>query len=496
MPALGFAIQLLTALPGLIKAGIDITIGGRVYPPGLRPLLPVETVTRVGCNFLGIAVRPVYRDTVNNELFPVVLRNMRRRLTRACQRGIFDFVQNHTFHRPPHFHALGPRAMVKLVWEIDDQLARVSSAYDFLLLSTPVNTGEAWSQFMRAKYEKKPNFIYRRVPFEPIVLKRQLYRIPIEKIDDPTIEDLYMRQQQEIDRKLTMIQDRDTSRFMYGSLQTYGRVDNKLLHEAEKILEHLRSNRETSPAGAVDANTLARFAREEVDYLRRTHPNITCKVEVRNDVVGLMVSSGNLLIGTDTNVPVSRVQALLAHELGTHVITYLNGRAQRFKQLYIGLPGYDELQEGLAVLAEYLVGGLSVPRIRLLAARVVGARKMIEGASFIDVFRDLNENYGFAKRTTFSITTRLFRSGGLTKDAVYLRGLIRLLRHLKNGGRLEPLYIGKFALEYLPLIEELQFRHVLGPAPFRPTFLDDPAAVKRLERIQQGLSVLELVQEN
>ena len=31
-----------------------------------------------------------------------------------------------------------------------------------------------------------------------------------------------------------------------------------------------------------------------------------------------------------------------------------------------GLTGYDTLQEGLAVLSEYLVGGLSRPRLRLL----------------------------------------------------------------------------------------------------------------------------------
>jgi uncharacterized protein (TIGR02421 family) len=284
---------------------------------------------------------------------------------------------------------------------------------------------------------------------------------------------------------------------LYGSLQAYGTVEDKLLRAAREILEHSpRHSREASPAGAVDAATFARFANDEVDFLRRNHPNIETRVEVRSDIVGLLVSSGNLLVGADTRLAVSRVPALLAHELGTHVITYLNGRAQRFKQLYVGLPGYDELQEGLAVLAEYLVGGLSRPRIRLLAARVVGAKRVATGASFVEVFNELNEEYGFAKRTSFGITTRLFRSGGLTKDAVYLRGLIELLEYLKNGGRLEPLYIGKFALKYLPLIEELQFRHILGPAPFRPRYLDDPAAIERLERARAGLTVLDLLAEH
>ena len=37
------------------------------------------------------------------------------------------------------------------------------------------------------------------------------------------------------------------------------------------------------------------------------------------------------------------------------------------------LPSYEETQEGLAVLAEYVVGGLDPRRMRVLAARVVAA---------------------------------------------------------------------------------------------------------------------------
>ena len=38
---------------------------------------------------------------------------------------------------------------------------------------------------------------------------------------------------------------------------------------------------------------------------------------------------------------------------------------------------------------------------------------------------------------------RVFRSGGMTKDAIYLRGLVELLEHLGAGGSLDPLWLGK-----------------------------------------------------
>jgi uncharacterized protein (TIGR02421 family) len=477
-----------------VNAEVEVAVGDKLSPPGSSPLLSTSDAARIGCHLMGIAIRPVYRHLQDGPTFPVVLRSMRRRVTHAFQRGFFDFVNNHTHHRPPHFQALGPRAMKKIVWQVDKQLAVISGTFDFLLDATPINITAAWSAFKRSSYNKRPEFIYRRLAFDPIILKRKLFKVPTEEIEDPTLAHLFLRQQLEIDRKITMLQDRGKTSFLYGSLQAYGPVDDELLTTATAILEQLPgSSREATPSGAIDAKGFAVHANEELDYLRRTHPGITSTVEIRDDVVGLLVSRGNLLIGTDTRVPVSRIKALLAHELGTHVITYLNGMAQPFRQLYVGLPGYDELQEGLAVLAEYLVGGLSRPRMRLLAARVVAVHKMINGASFIDVYRDLTRTYEFPKRIAFSVTTRIFRGGGLTKDAVYLRGLIKILQYLQEGGRVEPLYAGKFAIEHLPLIEELQIRHILGPAPLRPTYLDDPTSLDRLDRIRQGATVMNLI---
>ena len=477
-----------------LRPTVNVGLGQRLSPPGMATVIPAARARSIDTHGLGLVVGPVYQDPEDQKVFPLVLRSMRRLVTRACQRAAYDFIHNHTQHQPPHFHALGPRALVKLVWQVDSQLAAVSSAFDFLLVATPTNVQAAWSAFKRSGYQKAPVFKYRRLPFDPVELKRQLYRTPVEQIDDPTLEDLFLRQQLALDRKITLMVDRNTRNALYESLQIYGGVSDELLQTAIEILDLLPAHsREPTPAGTVDAATFAALANEELAYLRRTHPSMTSKVEVREDIIGLLVSRGNLLVGAESRVPQSRVRALLAHELGTHVVTYHNGRAQPFKQLYVGLPNYDELQEGLAVLAEYLVGGLSRPRMRLLAARVVAVRRMVDGASFVDVFHELHTTHEMPKRSAFNVTARIFRSGGLTKDAVYLRGLVDLLAYIGSGGRIEPLYVGKFAFEHLPIIEELQFRHVLGPAPLRPPYLDDREALERLDRLRQGMTLLELI---
>ena len=189
------------------------------------------------------------------------------------------------------------------------------------------------------------------------------------------------------------------------------------------------------------AHAFADHARHEIAHYALMSPDFAAKVEVRDDVPGILVSSGDLLISSRLKLAPARVSALLQHEVGTHILTYYNGRAQKLRQLYTGLPGYEELQEGVAVLAEYLVGGLKPSRLRLLArARGRGARAA-RGCDVGETFALLHEQHNYGARAAFDLTMRVYRGGGLTKDAVYLRGLVALLKYLGAGGELETLFL-------------------------------------------------------
>src|SRR5690606_8286712 len=127
-----------------------------------------------------------------------------------------------------------------------------------------------------------------------------------------------------------------------------------------------------------DAYEFAKKARDEIALYRQQYPQMNAQVTIKPDVVGLMVSKGQLIIGETFTTPLNRMEALIHHEVGTHVLTWYNGKAQPLKLLSNGFADYDELQEGLAVLAEYLVGGLTKERMRLLAARVLAAHSLTE----------------------------------------------------------------------------------------------------------------------
>ena len=478
--------------------GTRVVLGpyGSVAPPGIKPLMRLSEMKQWNCFGLGLIVRPVYHDDTTHEVKPAVLQSVGRQVHCALEQAFFSFVQQRKALRPGHLHAPGRRSVVKSVLDIDRQLTEIDRSFDLLLQATPVNAESAWREFRRARFDRPPVFFYRPLTIDPALLKRQLYLIPVERIDDPTLSYLFRQKQEELDRQITLLTDIDTPRFLPESLQIYGGVSEWLLEHAKGLLDRVPArSREESGRGQLGAIEFAKRAQQELGYYQQQCADFSATVSVRDDMyAGMMVSGDQLLIGGKLTVHRRRVDALLQHEIGTHLVTRYNGHLQPFQQLEVGLAGYDGFQEGLAVLAEYLVGGLSRFRMRVLAARVVAAHQLLDGASFIETFRALNRLHEFTQRTAYTIAMRVYRGGGLTKDAVYLRGLLQILRYLREGGALEPLYIGKFASGHLPLIHELSVREIIKPPTLKPRYLESDKAQNRLQRLRAGAKLLELLQ--
>ena len=478
-----------------LKANIEIGYQQNSAPPGLEPILTRTQLTALNCIPVGLAIKPVYLDVKTAEVLPFHLQDLHQGLTRALKRGFYAFAHHHTHIRPRHFHELGNRSITKAVWQTDRRLAEISATFDLLLYVSPVNSSAAWQEFEASDYEREASFLYRARNVNPSLLKRQLFQIPIEAIEDPTLAHIFSEKRNELDRQITLVADRNTERFLLGSRQIYGDVEPELLEQAHLLLEAIDPSQPTAQNDYLAPQQIAERARLELDKYREQDPSLKSTVSVRGDVPGILVSQGNLLIGQDASVLSSRINALISHEVGTHIVTHHNGGLQPFRELSVGMASYEELQEGLAVLAEYLVGELSPSRLRTLAARVLAVDCITSGASFIDCFRVLYRDHGFHPHTAFNITMRIFRGGGYTKDIVYLRGLKHLLEALADGYPLESLYLGKISHQHLDFVEELQWRQILQPPTLTPTFLDSPEAEPRLQALSNGLTLTDLIKE-
>jgi uncharacterized protein (TIGR02421 family) len=473
---------------------VEVVAAAPSHPPELPPLLPPQAMP-AGLHLLGIEVQPIYRQAQTGVAFPELLRTARRGLAHALRQTFYHFAITHTSLQPEHYHELGRRTPLEAVWRADRRLGEVTASFDFLLQVTPVNAARSWAEFSRRRFAHAPEFDYRPLVVDVPATKRKLYAIRTDRLEDPTLAHLLDDTRDELDRRVTMLADRNTPRFLHGSLQVYGGADDSLHALAARIAAGLDPREdEDEERPTVDAAAFAALAERELAHYRDLDPSFGARAETTGEVPGVMVSRGRLLIGESVSIAAARADALLQHEVGTHVLTHHNGSAQPLTQLASGLAGYEELQEGLAVFAEYLAGGLTPARLRTLAARVLAVRCLTDGADFVEAFRAMSDDYGVGERAAFTLCMRVYRSGGLTKDVVYLRGLVRLLDHLQAGGELESLYLGKVGFAQLPMLPELRWRQVLRPPALLPRFLARETGAARLARARAGCHPLELLE--
>jgi uncharacterized protein (TIGR02421 family) len=442
---------------------------------------------------------PIYRIPESDNIYPDLRERVVANMFDAGLHAVAAFLKATGILNLPTHRALGRQAFVDAVSRADRSIDDIASTFDLLLTVTPINSDAAWLEFEAGGFQRAPRLLYRPLAVQVDRQKRKLFSIAFEHFEDPVLLSLYREKQQELDLQLSMVSVRETPQFVEIGRALYGPVEPALLEAANNILANAanssdRLDGDGGRGGAADCHVVERAAREMIETYREKYAGFEAAVELREDLpAGLMVVGHRLLISRSTSMACHRITALLSHEIGVHLLTYFNGSAQGLRLFRSGLAGYEGVQEGLAVFAEYLVGGMTTGRLRLIAARVVACAAMLEGASFAETFHILVRDHGFTAPSAFNLTLRLYRGGGLVKDAIYLRGLFQVLDHLRRGGVLDPFWMGKIAASHFAVIQELNTRGLLRPPEIRPTFLSHPQAQLRLEKARAGLSPLDMI---
>lgn len=449
---------------------------------------------------LTLRFAPIYRVTGSEATYPDLRDRLVDNFLDAGLRAFAAFLDAAGFPKPATYRAFGRKAFIDAVERADRGMDEVASSFDFLLAVTPINANAAWQEFKANRYERPPRFLYRPLSLLVEREKRRLYSISLDRLEDPVLHQIYREKRQELDLQLTLIADREKARFVEFGRALYGPVEPSLLKAASEVLAGT-ADAKRMPSIApdndevVDCFYVERRARTMMMDYHRRYEGFDAVIELRDDVpAGLLVSGRRLLISRRTRMMRHRVEALLSHEVGVHLLTYFNGSAQGLRVFRTGLSGYEGMQEGLAVFAEFLAGGFTPERLRLLAARVIGCNLMLDGASFAESFRFLTREHNLDAETAFGLLLRVYRGGGLAKDAIYLRGLLSLLSHLKAGGALDPFWMGKISVAHFSVIEELGARGLLKAPILRPLCLETDRGRARLERACTGLSPLAMLE--
>lgn len=372
------------------------------------------------------------------------------------------------------------RALPATAAHVDAALARLDARLDWLVALSPLDGDALWRAFDDGGRRHEPPLRYVDLDDDLHAIRDELDALPVGAIDVPALRTLLAEKQQELGRMIDLVQRRDQPGFIDASVALFGGVEPELLELAERILDHVPDGEPLVADAGIDEMRSAVDA--EIAWYRAQAPDFHIDVVVDTDLNSmLMVSHGTFYIDGNILLPRARIDPLIQHEIGTHVVTRHNGRRQALRQLEVGLARYDPMQEGLGVLSEFLAGYLPGERLRVLAARVVAAAMAADGQGLPAIFTCLHEAHGLPTDDAFDVALRARRGGGLTKDAVYLRGLRDLLTYLEAGGEFDALFLGKFALPHLEQLDALLDEGWIVPPDLLPRYAAAEDFGRRLE---------------
>ena len=349
---------------------------------------------------------------------------------------------------------------------IDFDLHALVGGINILDAVKPLNYLEEKANFFAQHYSSNPLFIYKEHNIDPFTLKRGLFNLPVEKIQDEDLRLLYMAVIDSYVDKIDQYKSIGSPEFLYDSLRYYGEPSEKDLQNSQFIL-HLPDLSTIDGQEMVDAQGIEKILAEMIEQ-----ENYTCGITFDETMIAnAQVSGTNIRINPSAKLSSIDSRALAHHELGVHIVTSLNARQQPLRILSLGCPINTMTQEGMAILSEYLSGNLQPQRLKMLALRVIAVKSMIEDKSFRTTFLILKETYGVSDEQAYTITARVYRGGGYTKDYLYLQGFSLILNAYEHEPKFNNLLAGKTSLEYLPLINRLIDKEILvAPHFITPAF--------------------------
>ncbi len=341
------------------------------------------------------------------------------------------------------------------LFDIDNDIHRLVQKIELLNYVNPLNIEQEKRTFFATKYRKSPVFKYPKLKFDPYKLQRLLFSMRLERIADEDIRNLYRDIIYDYSALIECIDTIGKGKdFYYNSLKSFGTPTGRDVENAKFILHFEDELNDPTMIPAYSASEAEAFFRQ---YAKEYGFDFNIKLSTKLSAAAMVLNNTQtLVLKKNAMFSANMLNVLANHEIGVHMVTTFNGLNQPLKIFSNGLPKNVETQEGLAVLSEYMSGSLTMHRLKELAYRVLAADSLLKGYNFCETFDLLHGQYKLNKEEAFTITLRIHRGGGFTKDYLYLTGLKKVYDYYHNGNDLNNLLTGKVTLEYLPVIKKLQ----------------------------------------
>lgn len=397
-------------------------------------------------------VKKVFMDEQSGELYPLVLEELNSGIKEAIGETAAFFMRRYGKKKSFSKADVLSSTIPSDIFQLDKKLFSLCKNVETLNFINPVNIASEKKRFFSSKGGSQPQFKYKQLNINPYDFRERLYKLPVSEIADADIQQLYRHIVDNLATKIDLLTTIGTDEFLYNSLKYYGEPNAVDVANANFILHAPDIESEIEIASVDAAMAVAYFKQKAAEW------GLACRIEISSKIVAKAMvnnSKKQLLINKDAVFTRSEIEAFAFHELGIHMLTTINAKKQPLSLFSLGLVGNTHTQEGLAIFSEYCSGNLTLTRLKMLALRVIAVKLMLDQSDFLKTFNTLTNDYGMEKQSAFTVTTRVYRGGGFTKDHLYLRGFTDIVNMYQNDEPIENLLVGKTGVLDLPVITEM-----------------------------------------
>ncbi|MBI2634822.1 DUF1704 domain-containing protein [Candidatus Peregrinibacteria bacterium] len=339
--------------------------------------------------------------------------------------------------------------------EIDKQLMNIDNKIKLLFHIRPVNIAAEQEKFLKNPV-KNPQFEYPKLKFDPLELVDSLNKI---QMDDSPLGEIFAAKKREIALKIKLLESINETDFSETSIQLFGKPTAEEIENCEMLIGKIDIKRENR-RNENEENLDAEYAREKFEKAFAKYNLNHWKVGIKEDLVSNCVAGKNnrLFVKKSAKFTKERIEALIVHEIETHILTAENGKMQPYEIFNRGLANYLKTQEGLAVYNVEQQQNAPFEKNHKAMAHVLAIDMALKG-TFIEVFDKLL-NLNFSKEQAFRSALKskrgfmdTGRKGAFTKDYIYYYGYHEIKSFAQKGGDLKKLYIGKLDVADLDKIK-------------------------------------------
>lgn len=460
-------------LPNItVDAATDKVFQGRGY-----------LISHVNAHFdntlvLPLEVKKVFMDEVSGELYPLVLEELKSGIKDAISEAAAYFMRRYGLKKTQKADLLSSNISPEVI-DLDKKLFSLCKKIETLNYINPTNLVAQKNRFLKKNSYIAPDFKYKQLNMNPYKFRENLYNLNVEDVYDVDIQQLYHHVIDNLASKIDLLTSIGTEDFIYNSLKYYGEPSPLDIANARFIL-HLNSEVFEQTKTYKNADQALEYFRYQAEKwglkckIEKTG-KIVSKAQVNNEKALLLINKGALF--TD-----KELHAFAYHELGVHMLTTLNAKKHPLKVFSLGLTGNTHTQEGLAIYSEYCSGSLTIERLKTLALRVIAVQYMLEHRDFVKTYHALLNEFELEKEFAFTLTTRVYRGGGFTKDYLYLTGFRDIINTVKEKS-IDNLLVGKAGLLDFDVICEMVERGMI----------EKPQPLFNMYNVSSGDKVLDFI---